>query len=68
LVGNFRGSQSKALDATNARLIAAAPDLLAALRWIVDCGDGCPTAIDIVQAMRHHAREVIAKAEGKVTK
>ena len=49
----------------NARLIAAAPELLEALRWIVDHGDTGKGGRPAYHAMRAHARAAIAKAEGK---
>jgi hypothetical protein len=50
-------------SAANARLIAAAPDLLAALKLIVEA-DGEKSLAQIVAAMPD-ARAAIAKAEGK---
>ncbi len=49
----------------NARLIAAAPELLDALRAF--CGDyeSCPLQIPEIHAAYHHALGVIAKAEGR---
>lgn len=58
-------------DLANARLIAAAPELLAALEAIRnDCEDFIndedgPGAIETMQAMREAARAAIAKATGK---
>lgn len=62
----FEGGKDPDENAANARLIAAAPDLLAALEALVDdtehrdhdCGDEewCPV---------HKARAAIAKARGK---
>jgi len=50
----------------NGRLMAAAPDLLKALRAIVDAADNCePRCEDIPERLLAPAREAIAKAEGK---
>ena len=43
------------------RLIAAAPDMLAALKDLVRASDGHPDLL----AARRYARSVIAKAEGE---
>ena len=48
----------------NARLISAAPELLAALQWIVDHGDTGEGGRPAYHAMRNHARAAIAKATG----
>ncbi len=45
----------------DARLIAAAPELLAALKDLVRTSDGHPDSL----AARRYARNVIAKAEDK---
>ena len=45
----------------NAALIAAAPDMLAALKDLVRASDGHPDSL----AARRYARNVIAKAEGE---
>ena len=50
----------------NARLIAAAPELLAALRWIAEHGDTGAGGRPAYHDMRAHARAAIAKAEGKI--
>lgn len=55
-------------DEANARLIAAAPDLLSALQELLDAGDNCVTASDDVAAMLrfgdavNDAHAAIAKA------
>ena len=46
----------------NMRLIAAAPDLLAALQWIVDHGDTGEGGRPAFHDMRARARAAIAKA------
>jgi hypothetical protein len=51
---------------SNARLIAAAPDLLAALKWAVDCSDMNLDDLDLdTCAALDAARAAIAKAEGR---
>lgn len=65
VVGTFRATQGRVANLANARLISAAPDLLAALRFLVAdyvaiegeklTGSRIPIAM---------AREAIAKAEG----
>lgn len=47
-------------DAANARLIAAAPDLLDALKMALAGGFACPAAVERVM------QDAIAKAEGPV--
>jgi hypothetical protein len=49
----------------DARLIAAAPDLLAALQWIADYGDTGKCGRPAYYDMRAHARAAIRKAEGR---
>ena len=52
-------------DVADARLIAAAPDLLAAVRLVVDAWDGNENADDIEWGeITDTARAAIAKAEG----
>ena len=48
--------------AANARLIAAAPDLLAALRYMVEV---CPAIDQVGEEAHDQARAAIAKAEGQ---
>ena len=50
-------------EAANARLIAAAPDLLAALKFLVDAADTEP-GMSIYKAHIEKAKSSIAKAEG----
>jgi len=52
----------------NARLIAAAPDLLEALQWIADHGDTGEGGRPAFHDMRAHARAAIAKATGEPQK
>ncbi len=57
--------------AANAMLIAAAPDMLAALKELLAAGQFCVDSTDEVAAMlrlgnaTEHANRVIAKAEGR---
>jgi hypothetical protein len=48
----------------NARLIAAAPELLEALKFLVDA-EGYPSSFTMQAKARGKARAAIAKAEGK---
>jgi hypothetical protein len=48
----------------NGALLAAAPDLLAALKWIADHGDAGAGGRPAYHDMRAKARAAIAKAEG----
>ena len=53
----------------NARLIAAAPDILGALIWVVqlfDQHDDCAN-IELTMSARNNARAAIAKAKGEST-
>lgn len=62
-IGRAEGENNKA----NARLIASAPDMLAALKWIVAVAyeaGFCDGACDPVKCTWCVARDVIAKAEG----
>jgi len=59
----FAGTEAE--QRANARLIAAAPDLLAALLWIVDHGDTGEGGRPAYHAMRNHSRAAIAKATGE---
>jgi len=68
------GANAPGTPEANARLIAAAPDLLAALQWIVDFVDEHPEWADSYfledegSAERYwldEARAAIAKAEGR---
>ena len=47
------------------RILAAAPDLLAALKWIAEHGDTGAGGRPAYHDMRDHARKAIAKAEGR---
>lgn len=58
------GSYNDDVEAANARLIAAAPELLAALSELVACVKGGGSDADTWQALRD-ADAAIAKAEGK---
>ena len=51
-------------DEANARLIAAAPDLLDALKLALECGDACGMDAAYPSA-RAEIVEAIAKAEGR---
>jgi len=56
----------KEIQEANARLVAAAPDLLAALKAIKDAAACCSLATAIPLAIHiAHANNIIAKAEGK---
>ena len=57
--------RSPAETEANARLIAAAPELLEALEWIADHGDTEAHGRSAVHAMRTKARSAIAKVEGR---
>ena len=59
------GSCGRRASKANAHLLASAPELLEALRWIVDHGDTGKGGRPAYHAMRAHARAAIAKAEGK---
>ena len=52
----------------NARLIAAAPEMLEALQWIADHGDTGEGGRPAFHDMRAHARAAIAKATGEPQK
>ena len=53
-------------DKANARLIAAAPDLLKACQSLVDCQNELKGQLpEIVWRAAEYAREAIAKANGK---
>ena len=52
-------------ETANVLLLAAAPDLLAALRWIADHGDTGAGGRPAYHDMRDRARKAIAKAEGR---
>lgn len=58
---------SPEIVAANARLIAAAPDLLSVLRWWMDQiqNDGCDDMGKLLDDMTDKTRAAIAKAEGK---
>ena len=59
--GDFKFSRMKA----NARLIAAAPDLLTALKGTVSALEGCANYLDFYRISQlQTARVIIAKAEG----
>jgi hypothetical protein len=60
MLENYHGAPATEWEA-NVRLIAAAPDLLTALKSLVAASDGHPMSIQ----QRCDARAVIAKAEGK---
>ena len=64
--GNIDGKPADTgpLHLANARLIAAAPDLLEALRYLDDAINEPSLKIDLVAAS-NRARAVIAKAEGQ---
>ena len=50
---------------TNARLIAAAPDLLAKLQWVVDACENRDEPVDVVlNNMESFCRAAIAKVQG----
>lgn len=63
LLGDCRDEKHLA----NARLIAAAPELLASLRGLEDIAAACPelVATPAARAWLKDARAVIAKAEGR---
>ena len=62
-------AEAVAISAANARLIAAAPDLLKALVWIITANDSPPGAtMGEAKVCEHYAkiaRAAIAKATGK---
>lgn len=60
MISNERGDASKEAEA-NARLISAAPDLLAVLRAMTGAGGG----MSITPELQVQAKNAIAKAEGK---
>lgn len=54
----------------NARLIAAAPDMINALKWLLDVSEGLSdrndgTESENKQRAQHEARAAIARAEGE---
>ena len=61
------GNRSLTLDAinANARLIAAAPELLAALKELVSYDEGCSEASDYGYEVLHRCKAAINKAEGR---
>ena len=58
------GAIEKEMEA-NAHMIAAAPDLLAALKWFIDDIDGTHTVMVEFDENVERARAAIAKALGK---
>lgn len=62
--GMFLGGEDHATEDADASLIAAAPDLLAACKWLVEYheGDGAIVTLDEYLS---RAKAAIAKAEGK---
>jgi len=54
-------------DKDNAHIIAASPDLLDALKVIVECTSGFGNDLDWHQVTLQVCRDAIAKAEGKET-
>ena len=61
VVANVNDNQT-----ANARLIAAAPDMLAALKWIADQYESVDlNHVDFRVEAKHRADAVIAKATGK---
>lgn len=70
--GSYRGGESDALSLADARLIAAAPDLLAALKKVMESSQESPPDTvqgweDILEKTRNagaFARAAIAKALG----
>jgi hypothetical protein len=63
--GVWRGGSEEAR--ANALLMAAAPELLAALKWFIDDIDGTHTAMVDFDRNVELARAAIAKAEGRDT-
>lgn len=63
LYGDSRFSRSPAEDEANARLVAAAPDLLAALQTIADAGERGELACADFYSIKSIARAAIAKAK-----
>ena len=61
-MGNATWQGSEAATDANARLIAAAPDLLKALKRIAMAAEA---TVCNVEWIAHHARAAIAKAEGE---
>lgn len=69
MIANVQPQDPPAVEHANAALIAAAPDLLAALREFTDVWDSgrsfASIDVDDIEAMRRRARAAIAKAEGR---
>ena len=66
ITGDITDPETKQPSEANAQLIAAAPDLLEALKWIMsECRVFCQDSMDIDDGAVYSAREAIAKAEGR---
>lgn len=61
--GTFESGKEEA--EANAKLIASAPDMLDALKMIVNADDSYISAFDVKQTMLSIAKEAIAKASRK---
>lgn len=65
IYADYPGQMALELGEANARLIAAAPELLGALKWFIADIDGTHTSMIDFDANVARSRAAIAKAEGR---